>query len=327
MKATPALSALLGLVLFLQAGVCRAANAYAVKTGDWKADIWSSSGGGPPEPGLRPGNEGYDRVQFRKNGVRVTVSTDVGSIQQIFLNNNGAQTVLQLNPGARVETQFLALATDGGKSTVEVGRDASLTVGIDGVRVAHKAKGEGTLNISEGAMTVSGRFILSGNETTGVVNFASGTLAAPFVETGFGTATFSWTGGTLRAEGSDLKTFENTGSGVLDIGMNGCGAFLHKGSGQTYLQGSGASMRIEIKSGKFYDQFLSEGSSGRVVLDGSLEIHLLDGYRPRPGDHFDIVSASQIVDKGLELRGPAGAAFQAEVLDGKDGQIFRLKAR
>lgn len=306
-----------------------AANAYAVKPGDWDTDIWSASSGGAPEPGLRPGQGQFDAVQFRQNGVRVSVLTDVGTLSQVFLNNSGAPTVLRLNAGARMNVMFLALATGGGKSLVEVNGDAVLTVGDTGVRVAHTANGVGTMNISEGTVTVAGKFILSGKDATGTLNLASGSLAAPFLEAGQGTSALVWTGGTLKSGGSDLGKIENTGSGILDIGGTDIvnGAFLHKGSSQVYQQGPEASMRVEIESAKSFDNFVSEGPSGQVVLNGTIEIHLLKNFRPRAGEQFDIIAASKVTDEGIKLSGPAGANFQAQVVDKDGGQVLRITAR
>ena len=178
-------------------------------------------------------------------------------------------------------------------------------------------------------MTVSGKFILSGKDASGTVNFASGSLTVPTLETGLGTAAFNWTGGTLQAAGSDLAKIENTGSGILDIGgLDTVGTgFIHKGASQVYQQGPDATMRIGIESAKSFDYFSSEGPSGQVLLNGTIEIHLLKGFRPRAGEQFDIISASKIVDEGVKLGGPDGANFQVQVVDKDAGQILRLTAK
>lgn len=328
---SPTLSGLATL-LILSTGAptsLHAANAYAVKSGNWDEEIWSSSGKGLPEPGVRPGEGEYDSVQFRQNGIRVAVHTDVGSVNQLFLNNTGTPTVLRLNAGARLNVQFLALAAGGGKSLLEVSGDSVLTVGDTGVRVAHEVNGVGTLNISEGTMTVNGKFILSGKEASGTVNLASGTLAVPFIEAGMGTGIFSWTGGTLQSGGADVEKIENS-SGVLDIGgpqSSSGGGFIHKGKAPVYQQGAGGVMRIEISNAKTYEHFESDGPSGQVILGGTIEIHPINGYQPRTGEFFDIVTAAKIVDEGVTLGGPAGARFQAVVVDKGMGQALRITAK
>jgi hypothetical protein len=316
------------LSLVLQPVSSQAANAYAVKSGNWNGDIWAASSGGTASPQVRPGEGEYENVHFRQNGVRVSVNADEGSVAQLFLNNNGTTVALLLNAGAKLNVQFLALAAGGGKSLIDINGDAVLNVGDNGVRVAHAPNGVGSMNIAEGSVTVAGRFILSGKDASGTLNLASGSLTVPFLERGSGASVFNWSGGVLSSDGADLKEINNSG-GALEVGGrdSAAGTFLHKGADQTYRQGAGASMRIDIGSAKSHDAFVSEGTSGQVLLNGTIEIRLLSGYRPRAGEVFDVISAAKIVDEGVKLGGADGASFQAEVVE-KDGlQVLRLKFR
>lgn len=333
MNNTLAPGTLSGLALILFASLpltsSHAATAYAVKSGGWDSDVWSDSSGGAPVPGIRPGEGEFDAVQFRQGSIAVAVNTDIGSLSQLYLNNVGSATTLRLNPGARLDVKFLALAAGGGKSLIEINADAVVTVGDTGVRVAHAANGVGNFNVSGGDVTVSGKFIVSGKDASGTVNLSAGSLSAPLIEAGGGTAALVWTGGTLQSGGCDLDKVENTGTGILEIGGASAvdGGFIHKGSSQVYQQGPDAVMRIEIESAKSFDYFASEGPSGQVILNGTIEVNLLKGYRPRSGEQFDVISASKITDEGVRLGGDAGSAFQVQVVSGGAGQVLRLTAR
>ncbi len=85
---------------------------------------------------------------------------------------------------------------------------------------------------------------------------------------------------------SNLDTFQ------LDAALNGSSGFLLGNTltvNGNYSQSSGATMAIEIGSEDSYNKLTVNGTA---TLGGMLDVALVDGFQPRAGDVFEILSAS-----------------------------------
>lgn len=322
------------MILFIIAiAHIRGANVYPVKSGDWSADIWSDNSTGEITPGMRPSLGDFDVVHMRKGGLAVTVSQDAGSIRQLFLNNRSGVNILALKSGARLSAGIVNNASGGGRSVIKIEKGAVLEAGKEGVRVSNGDKTIGTIVIDGGSLKSAGLIRVAGRATAiATLELKDGIIEAPSLETAReGKSVFSWTGGVLAVNYSDLPELANNGAGILEIGgarRGGIGLFQHRGTGGIFRQGAGATLRVDIKSAKGYDRFLAIGTGNAVVLNGTLEVFLADNYKPASGVVFDVVVAESITDEGIRLGGAAAGLFKTGIAPDKQGRnVFQLTVK
>lgn len=87
-----------------------------------------------------------------------------------------------------------------------------------------------------------------------------------------------------------------------------------------YSQTSDAHMMFEVSGfgDTSSDQLLI---SGEALLDGVLDVSILDGYGLAAGQQFTVLSAGELIDHGLELAGSAADFFDMTVTFGVDGAV------
>jgi hypothetical protein len=147
----------------------------------------------------------------------------------------------------------------------------------------------GTLRISQSAFTNSGTVrvmsgsgiaVLNGNYTqlAGSTQLANGSLAAAGL--------VDLEGGVLAGTGVISGSVLNNAE--VDVGQPGApGTLTIAGD---YTQTSGGVLMIEIgdpSSGTSFDQLTV---TGQAVLDGTLTVHLINGFQPPSGDSFQVLS-------------------------------------
>jgi len=174
--------------------------------------------------------------------------------------------------------------------------NATLVAYLDHVIVGEKDANpgyqRGTLTISDHDENFvdANTIVIGGYKSTGTVDFAGGTMRAGSIEKGPGTAYFNWTGGTLHVDafGSPERAFKlsNTGDGTLAPGGS-IGTMQVHGE---YQQGAFAATEIQLAGiipGNDHDQLRV---SSKATLAGTLDLDLLGGYMPDPGDAFDVLT-------------------------------------
>jgi hypothetical protein len=76
-----------------------------------------------------------------------------------------------------------------------------------------------------------------------------------------------------------------------------------------YTQTTTGTLAIEIGGlapASEYDQLVV---SGDAVLDGIIDVSLIDGFIPLPGQQFQVLSAAAIIENGVVLGGAAASLF------------------
>jgi hypothetical protein len=225
-----------------------------------------------------------------------------------MLISGGAGTSLQLS-GCAVRNQGNIVLLD--QATIPCGTGAYLL-------------NYGTLDIqTDAALTFSnagsmllinnyGRFVKSaGTQTSfiaadlrnyGTIEVEAGTLQfqGPWLQiqggstmvdggTVLGGTLLSIGSGTLAGSGTIQAAVTNSG-GVISPG--GSPGILSLGPGEDYQQGTNGILRIEIgghNPGTEYDQLVVGGNAS---LAGTLELRLINGFVPQPGDEFQVLTCS-----------------------------------
>ena len=114
---------------------------------------------------------------------------------------------------------------------------------------------------------------------------------------------FLLTGGTLSVT-SIQGSLTNQG-GTLAPGTSP-GSTMITGD---YIQQSGTTLAIEIGGATQGVDFDFVNVGGTATLAGTLDVSLLGGFTPVAGEEITILTAGTIINNGLVLGGPAGAAF------------------
>ena len=166
-----------------------------------------------------------------------------------------------------------------GTATVDaIGQKAgTLTIGSN-------AGDNATLNITSGWLEVTDEVVIGADPAAAAaLNLSGGVLDTPELSKG-ASGSFSFTGGTLHAESVnfDLVNSGGTLSPGHSIGQTHVAANLTLSSG---------SLAIELASAALADTLLVDGD---VALGGTLDISLLGGFTPTPGDNWQIITAGGI---------------------------------
>jgi hypothetical protein len=181
-------------------------------------------------------------------------------------------------------------------STLVVEGGGSLTLGSD-------SQLDGGLSLS-GSLTAGGTLTLAGTST-----WSAGSIDGTGMLINTGTLTLS--GGTSLPLGEDL-----TNNGTLVMGP---GTTLALDG--DYIQHPGATLDVQLGDVPASGQFgLVKVASGRSVqLDGTLKAELVNGYAPRVGDEFTVMTypsnaGSSFAETELPISG--GVVLQSEVGNG-----------
>jgi len=182
-------------------------------------------------------------------------------------------------------------STPAGEELVEIGVDCRMSVDVD-LAVGGASPGTIKLLTDSSILNVSGKAVInSGGRVEGTGTFRGARL----VNTG-GLVSPGLSPGTLTVDGD-------------------------------YEQGAGAVLVIEVV-GLAAGQFDVLDVTGSAALDGTLEVHFLDGFLPKTGDSFDFLQAGANISGQLaRLLFPELAdGFQADLTPTADGKL-RLTAR
>ena len=117
-------------------------------------------------------------------------------------------------------------------------------------------------------------------------------------------------GGTLAGSGTIQAAVTNSG-GITSPG--GSPGTLSLGPGEDYQQGTNGTLLIELgghNPGTDYDQLVVGGNAS---LAGTLELHLINGFVPQPGDEFQILTCGSQTGQFSQIKAPAvsGAVWVA----------------
>jgi hypothetical protein len=95
-----------------------------------------------------------------------------------------------------------------------------------------------------------------------------------------------------------------------------------------YVQDEGATLEIELAGTdpSDFDRVVIEGSA---YLSGVIQVLLLDGFVPSPGDVFEVLLAAAILDLGVDIRLPdlgPGLTLEADLIAWEGGDALVLWA-
>ncbi|TWU30177.1 beta strand repeat-containing protein [Bythopirellula polymerisocia] len=200
-----------------------------------------------------------------------------------------AQVTIETGADLQAADIIMAGANSGATGTLTIdGSGSTLTQTGASTLILGSPTGTGsaTVNVQNGGTLTTG----SGTTTldaTGTINLSGGTLSATTIDHTNG-GDFNFTGGTLSVE-----TFQ--GDLLNQGGMLAPGA----SAGSTtivgdYTQQTGATLAIEIGGTAAVTEFDFVSVSGDVLLDGLLELSLIDGFVPVAANTFTVLTAGTL---------------------------------
>jgi len=211
---------------------------------------------------------------------------------KLILSGNSA-----INTGNPLVVPLASSTVYVSAGTVEMRGPSDTTTNLPGVSTWN-VSGGAALNAVSGLFATNlvtvhagGQFNLSGGAAAiGTLNLADG-------------GTFNCTGGRLHVdyvEGDLLNqgglVAPGTSPSVTEINGN-------------YTQLSGAGLEIKLGGPNAISDHDYVLISGSAILGGSLQVSLINGFSPTPGQQFTILDATNIVNNGLSLDGPAADLF------------------
>jgi hypothetical protein len=221
----------------------------------------------------------------------------VGGFYSTHAELNVSGGSLQVSGATTVGRDFNGVAQAEGFVNVTGGsfQTDTLVVGIMGLgSVAHS---NGTVKVLNGVTIAEQPEALgSYNLTGGVLDMSGSDLVF-----GQGDAVFTFDGGTLRGAANVGFDLVNNG-GTLAPGSPGAGTTNVAGD---YLAVSpNAVLEIEL-GGAAAGQFDRLAVTGQALLDGSLNVSLINGFTPANGDSFDILDFGTIAGNFSTVNLPA----------------------
>src|ERR1022692_1016439 len=214
------------------------------------------------------------------------------TLDQRTINNSGA---FNWTGTATIAANNGAVFNNFASAIFDIKNDASFTFGNVGARPAFNNAGIFRKFAGSGTTFIAANFTNSGSVlvNTQTINFqaayqqVSGSTIVSSNTTLIGSL-LNIQGGTLG--GSGMINAGVTNSGTVSPGMSP--GVLTIGSGNGFTQSVAGILSIELgglATGAQYDQL---AVSGRVSLNGSLNISLVNGFTPNPGDRFTILTCA-----------------------------------
>ncbi|HEX2476465.1 MAG TPA: hypothetical protein VHK01_17055, partial [Lacipirellulaceae bacterium] len=230
---------------------------------------------------------------------------DVGTLAIASLSS--ATGELTASGGGRIKVGNLSLAASGGTATVtmtDVGSSLEQN-GTATITVGHAASGMATVNVRNDAMLTTGTGSIN-VYPTGQINLESGAVFDARGPININGGQFNFRGGTLHVDAFN-GNLVNEG-GTLAPGHS-LGTTAVSGN---YTQRSAAALEIEIA-----DVFPGDWDvltvGGNAILDGTLEVLLLDDFEPVIGNSFPIIMTDA---------GNIGGQFDVELFPVVNGRTF-----
>jgi autotransporter-associated beta strand protein len=226
------------------------------------------------------GSDGSPRNITKLGGGKLIVSGDGGAATGNTLVVPFANSTFNVNAG-----------------TVDMRGPTLTTANLPGVTTWNVASGA-TLHASSGRFSTTTVNVAAGgqfNITGGSTDVAAIVLAGG---TGIG-----FTGGTLHVE-TVHGSLTNQGGSLSPGNSPGATAILGN-----YAQQSGGKLDIEIGGSVAGTDFDAVTVTGTATLSGMLDVSLINGFTPTPGQKFSVLNAGSLVYDGLALGGPAANSF------------------
>jgi autotransporter-associated beta strand protein len=210
----------------------------------------------------------------------------------------GAGTLIVSGDGGAAAANPLVAPLSNSKFDVSAGsvemRGPSLTTAnLPGVTNWNVASGA-SLIASTGRFSTGSVAVAAG----GQFNLTGGSADLATLDLSAGGA-FGFTGGTLHAQ-TILGDLTSQG-GTLSPGSTGIAG--------SYTQQSGAKLEIEIGGIAAGTEFDTVSITGNALLGGTLDVSLLNGFTPTPGQMFTVMTAGSVTYNGLALSGAAASSF------------------
>ncbi len=223
---------------------------------------------------------------LRNNGGTLTVGAmDAASAANLDFDA-GTLNLTNANLTVGVGGIFGSTLVVGAPQSISVTNQATIDAGAQLV-VAGTFRSGGLTNNGDLVATNAtiGGPVANNNDVTvvGMVNF-DGLVSGPGDFFGPGTANFS---GGLAPGASPAEISFDGGISLADTNT----LFIEIGG---------------LTPGSQYDRLVVDGGA---LVDGILDVSLIDGFAPTPGQQFTILSAGSIVNNGLVLGGSAAGSF------------------
>ncbi|HSV16097.1 MAG TPA: hypothetical protein VLI90_17685 [Tepidisphaeraceae bacterium] len=235
----------------------------------------------------------------------------------------------------------LKIATNSGNS-------ATLNVTAGWIDIAQSLLvgpgGSGQVTQTGGIVHGGTSVVIGGATGIGSYALSGGTLSTPLLTKGAGGGTFAFTGGVLHADrvtfdltnqggtlapGSDLALQLIAAAGMADI--NGNLPAIQSNIGDTHVNGNltlaAGTLQIELASLASFDTITVDNA---LSLGAALEVDLLNGYTPSPGDHWVIGTAGSIsgdfgsVSSGFSVQTVGGQLILIAVPEPASGLLALL---
>jgi len=273
---------------------------------------------GEPCPGTLAGAPG-------PNGL-VYLGKDIGSTGELVVGGGVVLELYNLNVGTRGSGSLTVnggtLVLEGGGPTIGHFGTGALTISAGGLvlgrhflalaSIAHVAGSVGTATVTGPGSLWSGWSLVVGNGGIGTLNVDPGGTVSFQDITINGTVNLN--GGTLRTSG-ELRVRDGSlliGTGTVDGTIEHSGGNISPGLSLgalavtgNYIEDPAATLVVElggVVSGTGYD-VLNVGFS--CVLNGDLDIALIDGFTPSLGDSFEVLTCGSLTGGFAMIHGLA----------------------
>jgi hypothetical protein len=188
--------------------------------------------------------------------------------------------------GGRIQTGNVFLAPTGGMATLTITDADSALVqsGASTIIVGHATNGTAAVNIRNNAHFTTGTGAITVN-ATGQINLESGAVFDARGPINMNGGQFNFLGGTLHIDAFN-GNLVNQG-GTLAPGHS-AGTTAVSGN---YTQRSAARLEVEV-GGVLPGQWDMLTVEGNAILEGTLEVKLIDGFEPVMGNSFTILTTN-----------------------------------
>ena len=220
-----------------------------------------------------------------------------------------AKSNVTASGGGRIESGSIVLSPMSGNATLTITDPGSALVQNVGytITLGNATSGSAILNVSNGANVVSGTGGINLN-ATGQINLESGAVFDARGPINMNGGQFNFLGGTLHFDTFNGNLLNQ--GGTLAPGHS-TGTTSISGN---YTQRPAAALEIEIE-GVFPGDWDSLTVEGNAILDGTINVLLLDAFEPVLGNSFTILTTNV---------GNVAGQFETEQFPVFNGLTFKL---